>query len=455
MPSENYILLERTELNASAASVTFASIPQSGYTDLKIVCSTRITGTGGNAVANLMVQFNGSFANFSGRGLGGNGSIAYSSTYTLPNVILTDTTTATANTFSNSEIYIPNYTSSNNKSFSVDNVIENNATASWMEMDAGLFTTSSPITSITILDYTLGNNIAAGSTFSLYGIAAVGTTPVIAPKASGGNRIDNDGTYWYHTFTSSGSFTPQVGLTADVLVVAGGAGGGYWSGGGGGAGGLVYSSAQSLASATTYSCTIGAGGTAGTGSGNNGGNGVNSSFASIVATGGGGGASDNGVGTQNGVAGASGGGGLGGYNSSGGAASPSGQGFPGGGGATGAPVPGGGGGGSAEAGGTDTQGFGGDGLATYSSWGLATNTGQNISGTVYYAGGGGGGTGAGTTLKVGGDGGGGNGGYGYGGTVLNPTAGTANTGGGGGGGTSVAAGAAGGSGIIIVRYPIA
>ncbi len=35
MPN-NYVLLERTELAASAASVTFANIPQTGYTDLKI-----------------------------------------------------------------------------------------------------------------------------------------------------------------------------------------------------------------------------------------------------------------------------------------------------------------------------------------------------------------------------------------------------------------------------------
>jgi hypothetical protein len=39
----NYVLLERIELNASAASVTFANIPQTGYTDLKVVLSARET----------------------------------------------------------------------------------------------------------------------------------------------------------------------------------------------------------------------------------------------------------------------------------------------------------------------------------------------------------------------------------------------------------------------------
>ena len=448
MPAENMILLETIALTQSAASVTFDNLPTSGYTDLKIVVSARTNGASGSD--QTLIKFNGSTTGYSARLVGGNGSSASSVTiagYTMPN----DTTGQTASTFNNGEIYIPNYLGSNNKSYSADGVQENNGTSAYMWMTAGLWSNTAAITSIQL--YPSSDSYVAGSTFSLYGIAAYGTTPVVAPKAEGGNIVANDGTYWYHAFTSSGYFVPQVGLSCDVLVVAGGAGGGYWSGGGGGAGGLVYSSAQSLVNGTNYACTIGAGGTAGISTAN-GGNGGNSSFNSITATGGGGGATDLGTGSNNGVAGASGGGGNGGYNNSGGAASPSGQGYPGGGGASGAPFPGGGGGGSAEAGGTDTQGFGGDGLSTYSSWGLATTTGQNISGTVYYAGGGGGGTGAGSTLKSGGDGGGGAGGYGYGGTVLNPTPGTPNTGGGGGGGTSVANGAAGGSGIVIVRYPI-
>ena len=169
MPNTFELIASSTVGAGGTVNISFTSIPQT-FTDLCLKLSTRSAGTGGNAVANLMVQFNGSFASFTGRGLGGNGSITYSSTYTLPNVILTDTTTATANTFSNSELYIPNYTGSNNKSFSVDNVIENNATASWVELDAGLFETSSAVTSITILDYSIGNNIAQHSTAYLYGV---------------------------------------------------------------------------------------------------------------------------------------------------------------------------------------------------------------------------------------------------------------------------------------------
>ena len=57
-------------------------------------------------------------------------------------------------------------------------------------------------------------------------------------KATGGT-ITTDGTYWFHTFTSSGTFTPTQSLTADMVVVAGGGGGG---GGGRGASGSTAGS---------------------------------------------------------------------------------------------------------------------------------------------------------------------------------------------------------------------
>jgi hypothetical protein len=99
------------------------------------------------------------------------------------------------------------------------------------------------------------------STFYLYGVSKLGTTPAIVPYATGGDTIMTDGTYWYHAFTSSGTFTPTKGLSCDVLVVAGGgAGGAELIGGGGGAGGRYCISAQSLASGTGYTVTVGAGG---------------------------------------------------------------------------------------------------------------------------------------------------------------------------------------------------
>jgi hypothetical protein len=439
---ENYILLERTELNASAASVTFANIPQSGYTDLKIVCSIRPS-----ALDDLYIKFNGSSASFTGRSLRGNGASATSDTgayWAIPQ-------TATANTFASVDFYIPNYLSSNNKSFSVDAVSENNATTAYMNLSAGLWSNTAAITSIEI--YMTTASLAAGSTFSLYGIAAVGTTPTIAPKASGGNRIDNDGTYWYHTFTSSGAFVPQVALSCDVLVVAGGGGGGAWTGGGGGAGGLRYLTSQSV-TAINYAVTIGAGGAGGNAATAKGINGSNSSFNSTNASGGGAGAGYNGTYSVANTGG-SGGGGTTGTGFTTGAAGNAGSYSPvegyAGGAAIAAPHYNGGGGGGAgavggNAGTTTSAGAGGAG-AQYSAFATATGTG--ISG--HYAGGGGGGgySGTGGSATHGGGAGGNDGASGV--------AGTTNTGGGGGasGNGIQTNNGNGGSGIVIIRYPIA
>jgi len=439
MPA-NYVLLERIELNASAASITFANIPQSGYTDLKVVASAR-----GDFAANLIgfyLQFNGSTANFSGRYLRG-----YSTGVDSGSIggFLMDLPAAstTASTFGSYEIYIPNYTSSNNKSFSVDSASENNsgsAFAADLGFNAGLWSQTAAITNLTV--YPDQGNFVANSTFSLYGLAALGTTPVIAPKASGGNRIDNDGTYWYHTFTSTGTFTPLQGLSADVLVVAGGGGGGAsgdWGSGGGGAGGLLAFTSQSL-STTNYTCTVGAGGAVGA-------NGGSSTFGALTtAVGGGAGA------RANVTAGQTGGSGGGGAYAIGNGLGTSGQGNDGGsGGSFGGAAGGGGKGavGSNSSGSNDGGGAGGIGVNTYSSWASATATGDS----GYYAGGGAGGAyNTSRATAAGGTGGGGTGG-GSGNSTGN--AGTTNTGGGAGGAVRQTTGNSGGSGIIIIRYTIA
>jgi len=454
MPA-NYVLLERIELNASAASVTFSNIPQSGYTDLKVVYSVRTTGGSGEWM-NLSLSFNGLTTNWSNKYLYGTGSAA-GSNGTSTNFYAAgvgNPNTTTANTFSNGELYVPNYLSTNAKSVSYDTVTENNGTSALVQFGASLWNVTgsgSIINSVTIAPESGVGNFAQYSTFSLYGLAAVGTTPAIAPFASGGN-IQTDGTYWYHTFLSSGTFTPAKALSCDVLVVAGGGGSGG-RGGGGGAGGLYYSSANSLPSNTAQTVTIGAGG-AGGASDTNGNQGSNSQFGSLTAAVGGGYGGGLTTGRTGGSGGSGGGGGSGGPGQAGGSGT-SYQGNTGGNG-TGdnATYAYGGGGGGAGAVGTNgatstsgSSGSGGVGSSAYSSWGLATSTGQNVSGTYYYAGGG-----AGGYYQNGGSSGSG----GYGGGGGNITAGTANTGGGGGSGRwgsdNYLTGYAGGSGVTIIRY---
>ena len=432
MPN-TYTLLETISVGAAgAASVTFNSIPQTGYTDLVIKASARSTFA--EVRSQLRILFNNSSANQSQRYL-----------YGIPGITTgsgSDTNlvggyfsgaNATASTFGNQEIYIPNYTSSNFKSYSADGVSETNATDAGAMLVAGLLSSTSAITTIELSSLN-GGNLAQHSTFSLYGVSALGTTPTKAPKATGGSIIQTDGTYWYHAFLSSGTFTPATGLTCDVLVVGGGGAGGISFGAGCGAGGIFYATSQSVGTAQTV--TIGAGGvtpaTAPMVNGND------STFGSLTAGKGGGGG---GVNATAGNAGGSGGGGGGFTPAAGGASNQSstgGTGYGNAGSTSNSTAAGGGGGAGAAAAapiGT-VGGAGGAGTSLFTAWGSVTGTGVNVGGTYYFAGGGtGNGTGGGATP-------------GNGGTAV-LTSGAPNTGAGCGGDS---AGKTGGSGIVIVRY---
>jgi hypothetical protein len=435
-----YVKIASQTLASTASSITFSNIPQ-GYTDLIIVTNFSMTA---NDVYAHYVQVNGDTGNNYSR------TILYG----------TGTTAASTRQSNNPSLYFGNWNTdidTTDRSFitiffnsysnttTYKTVMGRHNVAS-VEVGAGVGTwrNTAAITSINLAPN--GSTYVAGSTFTLYGIKAA-----LVPKATGGDLVVNDGQYWYHTYRTSGVFFPNQSLTADVLVVAGGGGSNQ---GGGGAGGLRAFTSQSLTVAT-HAITVGAGGTAGSGNGvTPGGVGNNSQFAALTVSNGGGGGNA-GVSGAGGAGGSGGGGAQDPGTTTGGAASPSGQGNAGGGngGFGGDPYPGGGGGGAGAAGGNATSnnqaGVGGNGVNTYSSWGLATATGQNISGVVWYAGGGGGGmnNNAGSTSS-GGNGGGGAG-RGFNTAAL---AGTSNTGGGAGG--TGQGGASGGSGIVIVRYSI-
>lgn len=278
-------------------------------------------------------------------------------------------------------------------------------------------------------------------------------------------------------FNASGTWTPNFTGTVWVLVIAGGGGGGSDMGGGGGAGGFIQDTVFSVTAGTTYTVTVGAGGSgapAGQGqvAGSNGGNSV---FGSLTAIGGGGGASR--------------------HDGSG---APAGNGGSGGGASGGAQPPSGGSGGSGGYGGgargTGTAGQGNDGAWGVWAWypgggggaGSAgsANPGNGGNGRIsfimnwpYYFSGGGGGAGYSGKGGNGGLGGGGGGAVlegrgdntsflpaqdgGFGG--INQWAqvpggnGALLSGGGGGGGSHYNAGnngGNGGSGIVIIRHLI-
>jgi len=427
--------------SGGAASITFSSIPAT-FTDLVLRCSLRSTDSV-NSSDTIVLSFNGSTANFSARVLYGTGSaVASLGRAATSTVTWMDVATDTVSTFASVDFYIPNYTSANYKSVSSDLTSEENTSVSYATLTAGLWSNTAAITSI---EFTCNGSFAQYSTFYLYGVAALGTTPAIVPYATGGDTIMTDGTYWYHAFLASGTFTPAKALSCDVLVVAGGGGGGHSTGGqaaGGGAGGLLSFSSQSLG-VSSYTCTVGAGGAVASANTLPGSNGGTSQFGGLTASVGGGGG-----GSGNGPTGISGGSGGGGASIDSGTSTPgtgtAGQGNNGGAG-NGAPhYAAAGGGGAGAVGGSASSGNAGSGgigatSSLINSMGIGTGTGQLSSGNYYFAGGGAGINGVSPTQTP-------TGGLGGGGASI--TAGTANTGGGGGGR------AAGGSGIVIVRYPV-
>jgi hypothetical protein len=430
---------------SGTSSFDFTSIPQT-YTDLVVKISTRSTYTSGSANT-IQLSLNGSTASFTGKSLEGE-STTVTSGSAARSIGATPSATATSSTFSNGELYFPNYTSSNYKAFSYDVVMESNASSGvYNTLGAGLWSNTAAITSITIS--TNVTTWAQYTTATLYGVTKYAETGT-GSKATGGT-VTTSGGYTYHTFYTSGMFTPTTSITgAEVLLVAGGGGADSHQGGGGGAGGVLGFGSQSFS--TAQSVIIGAGGIGGSDFASNG---TNSTFGSLTATvgggagglnylsgsnggSGGGGASKNSV-TPNYGTGTSGQGNRGGNGTY-----PSGSGwYSGGGGGAGAV------GGDAVDDGGET-GYGGSGGAGTNSVTNITSLTTMLSATAtgvggYIAGGGGGGVNGGT-YGAGGLGGGGAG------SASTGVAGVANTGSGAGGGGNGGSGSNGGSGIVIVRY---
>ena len=149
------------------SEVSFLAIPQN-YTDLVLKTSSR-RGAGG--ADNYLITFNGVTTGYTYREVGGNGTAASSSNSSGGSTGLVNGFTMTTSTFSNSETYIPNYTSSNYKSFLSDAVTENNLALSYAQLWANLWSNTAAITSITLAP-AAGSGFAQYSSFSLYGIKA-------------------------------------------------------------------------------------------------------------------------------------------------------------------------------------------------------------------------------------------------------------------------------------------
>lgn len=157
--------------SGGASSISFSSIA-STYTDLLLDLSLRSNRSNDASGDEMYIYFNGSNTNVSSRILYGTGSAAAS--YSSGSAIIglgCASNSATASTFGNMQVYISNYASTTTfKSVSIDGVSENNATAAYSSLSAGLWSSNSAINSITI-DVINGTDFLQYSTATLYGIS--------------------------------------------------------------------------------------------------------------------------------------------------------------------------------------------------------------------------------------------------------------------------------------------
>ncbi len=148
--SKSYQALSTVTVGASGtASITFSSIP-STYTDLLIRFSSRTNNS--DVTGEVNFYFNGTTSNRSSRWINGNGSTASSSSHASETFAGYGVgANATANTFSNIEIYIPNYAGSTYKTSNADGVGENNSTSANSTLATSLWSDTSAVTSVTLV----------------------------------------------------------------------------------------------------------------------------------------------------------------------------------------------------------------------------------------------------------------------------------------------------------------
>jgi hypothetical protein len=158
-----YTPIATTTLGSAAASYTFSSIP-STYTDLVIICNAKVASGG---AVNTFMRFNGDTgSNYSATILYGTGSAAgsYRSTNNSTGIIFDDITSTEPNI---DIINIMNYA---NTTTYKSTITRASVVGSTVQTSAGLWRSTAAINSVTIINPS--TNLAAGSTFTLYGIQA-------------------------------------------------------------------------------------------------------------------------------------------------------------------------------------------------------------------------------------------------------------------------------------------
>ena len=165
------LIASNTVGSGGTASIEFNSIPQT-YTDLLIKISARNTN-GSSDAHRCLLRFNGSTDNtgLTFLRLGGDGSTIFTDTGSQGHVAWINADGSTSSTYSNIEVYIPNYAGSNEKHYSAFGGNEKAVTSTaYLAFFANKLASTSAITSITILNDS-GSTLKEYSTAYLYGIS--------------------------------------------------------------------------------------------------------------------------------------------------------------------------------------------------------------------------------------------------------------------------------------------
>ena len=162
--ANTYTLISSVTVGSGGtSSVSFTSIP-STYTDLVFIASAKSNRNdsndwcefkiNGNNMSNwILLLGNGASPDNYKTGSGLGISVGSTSGY-----------------FSNTQIYIPNYAGSNNKSFNAESIQENNTTTAYLNLFSGIRNDTNPVTSVSLAPI-YGTAWLQYSTFYLYGIS--------------------------------------------------------------------------------------------------------------------------------------------------------------------------------------------------------------------------------------------------------------------------------------------
>lgn len=163
--------------SGGSSTIEFTSIPQT-YTDLVLRLSAR-TDEAGSGRSYVRHRYNSSSAasygylwlyGYDGGNPGGTGDTAV----TAGHIIIVPDANTTSDTFGNTELYIPNYTSTSKfKVHSSFHVSENSSSSTYLVgQSASLWSVTDAITSITLYAVNVGsaNKFVQHTTATLYGI---------------------------------------------------------------------------------------------------------------------------------------------------------------------------------------------------------------------------------------------------------------------------------------------